>query len=173
MDNSARVDAWSPRLERLWRGFSTVGRVPRAAIREALENWDALAPAFLARLEAYVEEPEHDDEAAGLLVAVHLFAQMRDTRAYRPLIALVSLPENEAEHALGDAVTETLHRVVASVFDGNPAPMREAILDYGVDEYVAHALFDAHTFLTGEGRIALGDTRLFRGALPRRLSPER
>ena len=50
MDNPANVDAWSPRVERLWRGFATVGRVPRGAIREALEDWDALAPAFLARL---------------------------------------------------------------------------------------------------------------------------
>jgi hypothetical protein len=28
--------------------------------------------------------------------------------------------------------------------------MQEAIRDHGVDEYVAHALFDAHMFLTGD-----------------------
>jgi len=162
MDPSPPIDPFGSRMERLWRGFARPGRVPRAAIREALADWDALAPAFLARLEAYIADPvENEGEAAGLLVAIHLFGQMRDTRAYRPLIALVSMPDDEAEHVLGDAVTETLHRVAASVFDGDPAPMQAAILEPQVGEYAAHALLDAHTFLTAEGRIPLGETRLF------------
>ena len=162
MDGSEPIDAFGARVERLWRGFSRPGRVPRGAIREALEDWDALAPAFLARLEAYIADPaDGEDDAGGLLVPIHLFGQMRDSRVYRPLIALVCMPDGDAEHVLGDAITETLHRVAASVFDGDPAPMQEAILDPAVDEYVAHSLFDAHTFLTGEGRIALGETRLF------------
>jgi len=162
MDRFLSTEPSDARVDRLWHEFSTVGRVPRGAIREALDDWDALAPAFLARLEAYVADPlGREEDAEGLAVAIHLFAQMRDPRAYRPLIALVSLPVDAADAVLGDEITETLHRIAASVFDGDPRPMQEAILARGVDEYVAHALFDAHTFLTGEGRIALGEMRLF------------
>ena len=162
MDRSPSAVPLEGRVDRLWRGFATVGRVPRREIREVLHDWDTLAPVFLARLQAYVENPEsRAEDADSLLVAIHLFAQMRDTRAYRPLIALVSRPREETEDLLGDAVTGTLSKVVASVFDGDPVPMQETILDPAVDEFVAHALFEALAFLTAEERIPLGITRLF------------
>jgi hypothetical protein len=162
MNGSPSAVPLEARVARLWHVFATIGRVPRREIREALEDWDTLAPVFLARLQAYGENPESRlEDADPLLVAIHLFAQVRDTRAYRPLIALVSRPREETEDLLGDAVTGTLSKIVASVFDGDPVPMQEAILDPAVDEFVANALFEALAFRTGEGRIPLGNTRLF------------
>jgi hypothetical protein len=151
-----------PRADRLVEELGREDHLPVAAIREALAHWDEVAPRFLEVIEGYVREPQRiEDDPGPILLIAHLFAQQRDTRAYRPLLALVSLPGDAAEIALGDAVTETLARAMASVFDGDPEPLERAILDANVDEYVRCQLFYALAFLTGEGRIPRGHTRFF------------
>jgi len=162
MEQSSAAIPSSTRLDRLWRAFATPGRAPHREIREAVDNWEALAPAFLDRLQAYVKDPRgRANDIDSLAVVIHLCGQMREQRAYRPLVALVSLPGGVAEEMLGDGITETLNMIVASVYDGDPRPMQEAVLDPRVDEYAANALIEAHTFLTGEGRISMSETRQF------------
>ena len=54
---------------------------------------------------------------------------------------------------LGDAVTATLAKVIAGLFDGDTAPLFRLILDSTVEDFTRMALFAACTFLTLEGRI--------------------
>jgi len=148
--------------ERLWQAFSAVGTFPRREVAEARESWSTISAIFLERFQSYVRDPQgHKKDADSLLIALHLFAEMRDTRIYRPLLAWACASPAALDSALGDAITETLNQVICSVFDGDPVPLQEAILDRRVDEYVAHALFEALAFLTSDSRIALGQARLF------------
>ena len=158
MNDSGGIYSPHSQADPLWRAFSVPGRVPKKAIGRAIEQWDEVAPVFLARLEAYVRDPEGwpEEDTDALLIPLHLFAQMRDTRAYRPLIRLVSLPPELHESVMGDAITETLSKVAASVFDGDPSPMEEAILDPAVDQLVACGLFEALAFLAADGHISRG-----------------
>lgn len=150
------------RAARLVDELGREGLLPVAAIREAITHWDEVAPRLLEVLEDYVREPQRIEEMpCPILLIAHLFAQQRDARACRPLLALVCLPRDAAEMALGDAVTETLGRVMASVFDGDPEPLERAILDAQVDEYVRAQLFGTLAFLTGEDRIPRPRTRFF------------
>jgi L-asparaginase II len=44
---------------------------------------------------------------------------------------------------LGDAITATTHRVMAAVFDGDPQPLYEIILDRNAEEFVRSRMCEA------------------------------
>ena len=67
---------------------------------------------------------ERDADADALFFVFHLLGEWREKSAYRPLAALLRLPDEDVTEALSDAKTETSHRVMAAVFDGDPAPLR-------------------------------------------------
>jgi len=92
---------------------------------------------------------------------VHVLGQARDTRLFGPLLSLLRRPPEEIDVLLGDAVTGTLPRLAASVFDGDSEALLGVIADPAVDEFVRWNLFGALTFLTFEGRIDRDVTRAF------------
>jgi len=127
---------------------------PKAALREALKHPAAVAEATLPLLEAAADGRELAPEETNLLFwGLHVLAHARDTRALAPLLRLLRHDEETLDAILGDAVTATLARVVASLFDGDPQPLFRLILDSTADDYVRMALLSACTFLTLEGRI--------------------
>ena len=71
------------------------GKFPMAAIKAAIEQREAITPALLREFE---ESAAHGEEYAGRedymlhVFAVFLLAQFRETRAFQPLVKLVSLP---------------------------------------------------------------------------------
>ncbi|GJE47401.1 hypothetical protein GOFOIKOB_0424 [Methylobacterium tardum] len=127
---------------------------PKAALREALNHPAAVAEATLPLLEAAADGRELTPEETNLLFwGLHVLAHARDTRALAPLLRLLRHDEESLDALLGDAVTATLAKVVASLFDGDPQPLFRLILDSTVDDHARMALMCACTFLTLEGRI--------------------
>jgi uncharacterized protein len=127
---------------------------PTAALREALRHPAAVAEATLPLLEAAADQRELSPEEANLLFwGLHVMAHARDTRALAPLLRLLRQDEESLDVVLGDALTATLAKVLASLFDGDPAPFFRLILDSTADDYVRMALLSACTFLTLEGRM--------------------
>ena len=130
---------------------------PTAALREALTHPGALADATLPLLEAAADGRELTPEETNLLFwGLHVMAHARDTRALAPLLRLLRQDEESLDAVLGDALTATLAKVLASLFDGDTAPFFRLILDSTVDDFVRMALLSACTFLTLEGRIDRG-----------------
>lgn len=84
---------------------------------------------------------------------VHILGGRRFTTAYRPLIAFLSGPGRRIKAVLGDAITETLSRILAGVFDDDPEPLLGLVSDLDVDEFVRDAAMGAFTFLVFDGRI--------------------
>ena len=124
------------------------------AIRICMERYAEAGPHLRLALERYADEENEIDEAAlGLFRAVHIMGAMRDTKVFAPLLRLLSRPSEDLATLLGDAVTETLPRIVAGVFDGNADALFDAIADQDRDELVRDSLFRAATFLTWDGRI--------------------
>jgi uncharacterized protein len=127
---------------------------PTAALREAVKHLAAIAAATLPLLEAAADERELTPEEGNLLFwGLHVMAQARDTRALAPLLRLLRQDEESLDAVLGDALTATLAKVLASLFDGDPQPLFRLILDSTVDDFARMALLCACTFLTLEGRI--------------------
>lgn len=107
--------------ERLWQAFSAVGTFPRREVAEARESWSTISAIFLERFQSYVRDPQgHKKDADSLLIALHLFAEMRDTRIYRPLLAWACASPAALDSALGDAITETLNQVICGVARDGP-----------------------------------------------------
>lgn len=55
---------------------------------------------------------------------------------------------------LSDAITETAHRVIANVFDGDLGPIRDLVTDPNAEEYARASTFDAVGALFVQGKIA-------------------
>ena len=52
---------------------------------------------------------------------------------------------------LGDAITSTSHRVMAAVFDADPAPLYEIILDQSAEQFVRSRMCEVHAMLVLRG----------------------
>ena len=94
-----------------------------------------------------------DAELSQLFLGLHILAQLRDQPSCPPLLRLLRRPTDEVEAVLGDALTETLPKIVASLYDGDADALFDTIADAAVDEFVRDALWRAAAFLTFQERI--------------------
>jgi hypothetical protein len=113
-------------------------------------------------LDGYIQDPDGNEVCADpLFFIVHLFGQMRETRAYPLLMRFAAMAPERFERVIGDGVTATFSRVAASVFDGDPQPMRDVILNEQVDEFVRSGLLEALALVTRDGRADRKSTEAF------------
>lgn len=135
-------------------------RLPESAIRAATAERHLLVPEFLRLIErSAAGEPDEDGE--GLLLVFHLLGEWRETSAYRPLVAFLRRPSDAVDAALGDAITNTSHRVIAAVFDGDPQPLFDLILDVSADEFVRSRMLEVLPMLAVRGMMPRADAARF------------
>jgi Protein of unknown function (DUF1186)/SEC-C motif len=133
--------------------------LPVDAIRAANANRAAMVPLFLTAFDqAETASPSMQD---ALFFAFHLLGQWREKSAYRPLAAFLRRPSDDVEPILAGATTDTTHRVMASVFDGDPNPLYEVILDPGADEFIRARMFGALVIVTLRGELPREETARF------------
>jgi hypothetical protein len=123
--------------------------MPIEAIRAATAERTMVAPLLIDAIERC--DPEGEVQENGLFIAFHLLGQWREKSAYRKLARFLRWPEVEA--ILGDATTETCHKVMANVFDGDPAPIYEIIHDADADEFVRGRMFGTLVILVLQGQL--------------------
>ena len=144
--------------------------LPRAALRAASMQRVELLPTFLGFIEDYVsQDPTTRGNLRPLFFIFHLLGEWRERSAYRPLARLMRCPADEADEIFGDATASTCHRVMAAVFDGDPQPLFDIILDPGVDEFIRSRMCEALAMVTLRGelernRAAFSPRRLQRAA---------
>ena len=144
--------------------------IPRAAIRWLLGNWAEAGPRLLGMLDGYATGSDRSERTERtLFYAIHMLAERRDTAALRPLCRLLRDPEL-AELVLGDALTDTLPRVLVSLWDGDPASLQAVATDAGANEWCRVAAIDALAFFARTGRIGAepmgGVLRAIHASLP-------
>jgi hypothetical protein len=122
---------------------------PRQALEAAAANRAELVPKFLREIDAFLAMASEDRVGVPtpLFYAFHLLAEWRETAAYRPLLSVLQLPFEDIDELLGDAVTETAARVVASVYDGDPQPVIDIINDPDAGPNVRWQMFKTLTIL--------------------------
>ncbi|MBU6179664.1 MAG: DUF1186 family protein, partial [Verrucomicrobia bacterium] len=113
---------------------------PDQLVAEMTDRLDEMVPALLGVLEEWQSAPEalSADHPSWLRLnfSAFLLARAGETRAFKPLLSLVALPGDLPEEIWGDALTESLGRVLASVFDGDESPLRSVLEDSTIDEFV-------------------------------------
>src|ERR1700712_8683 len=115
--------------------LSVEGRLPVEAIRAAQADREKMIPVFLRTIEDFLELRGPVDPQA-LFFMFHLLGEWREKSAYWPLAVLLRLPPDVIDSILGEAIAETIHRVMGGVFDGDPEPLYAIIRDPEADEYV-------------------------------------
>jgi Protein of unknown function (DUF1186)/SEC-C motif len=147
--------------------------LPRQALSAASEQREDLAPVFIAEIEAYIAAtPDQRRHADALFFMFHLLGEWRETSAYPTLARFLRLSDVELARVLDDAVTETSHRVMMSVFDGDPQPLYDIILDPEASEFVRSLMLQAATSLVAQGRLDRGAFTAFLQACFTHLEPQ-
>jgi uncharacterized protein len=139
--------------------LSAAKHLPAAEIRLALAEPERIADTVLdvlRRAGAGDELPE--SEADLLFWGIHVLATVRDTRLFRPFLALLRHDGDTLDALLGDAVTETLAPILNSVFDGDSSSLIALLLDSTVDDDVRNELFAVLTYLTQTKQISRQET---------------
>lgn len=148
-------------IEQVLDTFATTGsRLPREAMQWALDHWEIAAPRFLALLDADLDDDDQWDRTEQcLFFALHVCAEKRETRAFRPLCRLLRDPL--AEDLLDDVITETLCGILISTFDGNVEALQSVIEDPAADEFIRCAALNALSYLAYAGLTPTIDMRTY------------
>ena len=154
------------------------GRFPMEAMRAAIEQREAITPELLRVVEAAAENPEQHARRENHMLhlfALYLLAQFREKRAYPSVVKMFSAPGETPFDLAGDTVTERLSRILASVYDGNSAPLQGLVESEAINEYVRDAALDAFVALAHTGQMTRDAvvayfTSLFQGRLKRNYS---
>lgn len=112
--------------------FSREGVFPEAAMRAATAQREVMTPIFIDLVNRLSNCPTSDVTRAEdwqLAPALHLLAEWRETKAYKPFLTMMRRDEDALDYLLGDTVTEAADRIMASVFDGDLTPLIAAIED--------------------------------------------
>ena len=128
------------------------GRLPVEAIRAAQADRETMVPVFLRTIDDFLSLEAPADPNA-LFFIFHLLGEWREKSAYWPLAVLLRLPGDVLDTILGDCITETTHRVMAAVFDGDPEPLYAIIRDPEADEFVRSKMCQTIAMLTRRGEL--------------------
>jgi len=128
--------------------------LPREALKAASAQRGEMVPLFLEEIETYLAlKPAARAKPTPLFFAFHLLGEWREKAAYRPLARLLKLPGREVDAIFGDGITTTSHRVMAAVFDGNPEPLYDIILDPNAEEFIRAGMCEALAVVTIRGEL--------------------
>ncbi len=133
------------------------GTFPREALEAAVEQQEAITPHLLAYLQELADLGENIDEDTPVdmvLFAFFLLAQFREQRAYPLIVKLCSQSTDTVEYLLGDAITEGLNRILASVFDGDLNPIKALIESDSTYEFVGAAALRSLYILNHQQRLS-------------------
>jgi hypothetical protein len=128
--------------------------LPKAALRVASSRRDEMVPVFLREIDSYLSRDAAERaEPTPLFFIFHLLGEWREKAGYRPLARLLRSPGDEVHALLGDAITINAHRVMAAVFDDDPQPLQEIILDPEAEEFVRSRMCEALAMLVLRGEL--------------------
>lgn len=117
--------------------------LPAEALQAAGADRASAVPIFLDAIEQFLAPGGKPIPPDALFFVFHLLGEWREKSAYRPLARLLRCPRNQIEAVFGGAITETTHRVMAAVFDGDPDPLYQIILDAEADEFIRSRMCEA------------------------------
>jgi len=117
------------------------GYFPREAVEAAVERRDEVVPELLRILDETIDRPEELLEGARMdhLYALYLLTQLRVPEAFPRILRLFRLPGELGVEITGYVATEDLHRMLATLSDGDVRPIQELIEDPEVGEWVRGA----------------------------------
>jgi hypothetical protein len=140
--------------EKILHELTYADGLPREALEAASTQRGEMLPLFLDEIETYLAlEPAARAKPTPLFFIFHLLGEWREKAAYRPLARLLRLPGREVDAIFGDGITTTSHRVMAAVFDGDPQPFYDIILEPKAEEFIRAGMCEALAMVTVRGEL--------------------
>jgi hypothetical protein len=154
------------------------GEFPEIQLREIIKRKEEFIPELLNILKSAVENYEDILEKSDYFAHIYasfLLAQFKEVQSLKPIIDLVSLPDEIPDDMFGDLLTEELHKILASICGGGTESIKRLVEDSSVNEYVRCAAIKSFIVLLGEGVISQSEVieyykSLFEGKLEREFS---
>jgi hypothetical protein len=143
--------------------LSRSGGLPKHALRAAAERRADMVPLFVAEIESYAAGARRREGNTPLFFIFHLLGEWGEASAYRALASLLRCAPDDVDAAISDAITVTAHRVMAGVFDGDPHPIYNIILDESADQYVRSRMCETLAMLVLQGRLDRAEVASFLG----------
>lgn len=126
---------------------------PRQAVETAIQKKEEITPLLLANLAEWKDKLEELNELPDYFLhiyALHLLAQFKETKAYPLIIEFFSTPGEITMDVTGDVVTESLHRILASVSGGDIEPIKKLIENPQANQFVRGAGLDSLLVLVAQ-----------------------
>ncbi len=146
--------------------------LPVEAIRATSADRASVVPMFVQAIEQFVSPGGDRSAKDALFFIFHLLGDWREKSAYRPLARLMRCSSDDIDQIFGDAVTATTHRVMAAVFDGDPEPLYEVILDSKADEFIRSRMLEAIAMETLQGELPRAEACRFLRACFEQIEPQ-
>jgi hypothetical protein len=128
--------------------------LPREALKAASAQRGEMVSLFLEEIETYLAlEPADRAMPTPLFFIFHLLGEWGEKAAYWPLARLLRLPRRDVDAIFGDGITTTSHRIMAAVFDGDPEPLCDIILDPNAEEFIRAGMCEALAMVTVRGEL--------------------
>lgn len=113
---------------------------PEAALKSALSKQFEIIPILLNLLDDVINRYESiEGFYFAHLHALYLLAKFREKQAFHRVIKIMSLPNKWPDNLLGDTITEDLHNIVASLYDGDIASLHVIIENSDIDTWSRNA----------------------------------
>lgn len=142
---------------------------PKAVLEKMIARLDEMIPDLLAALDRFVKAPDNFDEDRDwltLTAAAYLLAQARETKAFKPLVASLSLPHDQVRQLWDEMIADSMGRILASVYDGDESALRGLIENPAIEEYVrGSTAIHCLEALVKAGRISRDDLETYYGEL--------
>src|ERR1700746_1184126 len=140
--------------EKILHELTYADGLPREALKAVSAQRGEMLPLFLEEIETYLAlKPGAWAKPTPLFFIFHLLGEWREKAAYRPFARLLRLPGHEIDAIFGDGITSTSHRVMAAVFDGDPQPLYDIILDPKSEEFIRAGMCEALAIVTIRGEL--------------------
>jgi hypothetical protein len=128
--------------------------LPSEALKAASAQRGEMVSLFLEEIETYLAlDAGARAKPTPLFFNFHMLGEWREKAAYRPLARLLRLRRRDVDAIFGDGITTTSHRVMAAVFDGDPEPLYEIILDPRAEEFIRAGMCEALAMVTVRGEL--------------------
>lgn len=137
-------------------------RFPEKAFKVITENREKAIPYLRKAVEyAFDKRMELEDGYQLHFYALYLLGQFQDKEFFPKIMEFVSMPGDELDFLIGDAVTSGLSDILYNTYDGNLELLKKSIGDRNVDEFVRAAMLDVMGQLFLDGTLAEDEWKAF------------
>jgi len=137
-------------------------KFPREALEIIIANKEEAIPYLRNAVEKAMEEKYNLEEQYQLhFYALYLLGEFQDREFFPKLMEFASLPEDELDYLIGDAITEGLKDILYNTYDGNTELLKNTASKSCVNEYVRSGLLDVMGQLYLDGSLDEKDWKTY------------